>query len=574
MIRLRLILLLTALCLLQQSAFAQNPDKLLTQLQSKSAAQRIAAVRQWAKQDVHLRAAPLLLAVLRDPAADVRREALTLWSQVAEGYAEAAYPAQTLNQNSTQEQYVAALKAQQEWQKDFLAAVKTCASDKEQAVRKEAVRTLARLSSSVEMLFPPYPFGICGTGIDMALSYQAEKCLDAIAQEQPDLLFSVVHEPEAQIAYATANALAAAKAERGLLLFTEFLKSPAPVWRLIGCDGIARQKNPNPMILPLLVDPDARIREYVLCHLEDRGKVRAELIAAYPQQNPALRWCAVKSASLDETKKPLSMIVTACYDPDKEVRALALETAESVDVTLPKNYLESLLHHGYPPVQCAAVKLLWKQEKMQAFLLLLLLLERAEPIVCETVVEELNDVNDPRLPAPVFRAFQQGKFKGAESGMGALASSWHSARPLILQAAEDKQETMRILAVSVLGQAAYEGRAAEADLRDSLSKLARDTSPSIRERVTEAIYHACAKQESVWAVQLMRMLLEDSHSQVQSEAIRWLRVPKTPELRQQLSRVLLRLSQSTNTKIAEAAQGKLDQFKDAQMQQNLESAHR
>lgn len=545
----RHILLLLALMGLASSAHAQSLDSLVASIQAKEVAVRIDALRQWTKKAPDVRVAEPLLATLRDSSPDVRCASLRMWSHRAEEYARAIYSAHLPRRKATYIQLMAAEEAQKHWQQQFLDAVTACTTENDPSVRQEAVRTLIRLSVSVEEIFL-LRFPSCLVPSVEPLSSQAEEILASIAQKHPKWLLSLVHERDPQTVFGATMTLVSAKFAPVFPVLIRFLQSPDALWRAIGCNGLAVRDNSDALILPLLGDADARVRERAIDCLKEPEKIRAELVRTYPQANPALRWSAVKLAADGEDKADAALLQAACRDTDKDVLMLALRYAGT---TLPSAYLRELLLHQSLEIQCEAIGCLWRKEKLEALPVMLVLLERTEPIVIETVMEQIDDVEDARLPDPVLKAFRQGKFQNTDNVVRALSYSWQYARPLILQATNDTNPALRVLAIDVVGDAAGSNRINEADFYDCVSRLVCDSSDVVRQAVAKAIAEDRFERVHTWRAELMLQLLEDTSEKVCLQTFRTLRVPNDAQMQQKLEAIILRLIKSKNPRIAETA---------------------
>jgi HEAT repeat protein len=565
----RTILFVIFVCLVGVSTQAQDLDRVLARLQSSSPQERVGALRQLAEMEADLRASKPMLNALCDSSSNVRREALTTWGRVAEAYADAFRQAQLPRKRATQEQYEVAEEAEQNWHKNFIAAVETCAADRSNSIRQTAVRTLVQLCTSVEALFPPYE-GWCATGIELSLSYKAKECLDKIAKKQPSLLFSLVNEQDKQIAYGVTSTLAQVKYPNVYPILRRFLLHSEPVWRMIGCAGLSHKDNPDPDILPLLSDPDVRVRECAVHNLKDWEKIRARLAGAFPQPDAALRWSTIRLLTFSGAKQYYTLIKAACSDPDREVMSLALGAAVERRLALSPGYLAELLTHPFPPVRREAAKLLWQQEEKKTIPRLLPLLEDPEETVRQALIECMRLVDDPRLPAPILKAYRLSKRERNSSVVCALYSSWRYSRPLILQAMKDKEARIRALSAQVLGAVDFNDRMERlddppppskinsAELQAGLEELSRDSSPKVRVVVADAVSQYYSERAPTWAARITIRLLEDTDKNVCLEVMRLLRCPEDSQLKNQMKGILYRLSGSADKQIAEAAEDAKD----------------
>jgi HEAT repeat protein len=544
----RNILFVLLACLLVLSAQAQNLDSVLARLRSDAVAERVTALRQLAKMSADLRTVEPLMNTLTDTSPTVRREALKTWGVVGAAYDNAIYKAHRRRGRFTQEQNHANWKIWRDWQKRLIASLESCIEDRAESIKRQAVLTLTRYVDPIELpAFPPEEeLSSRDEFITPSLVAQAGDCLGRIAERRPALLLTLAQESDVQVVHAVTDALASEKSAEVRPILKRFLRHPDPLWRLVGYRGMSSFEEGDASQLPLLSDPDYRIRAEVTTHInndrEDKDKILKRLVASYDQSSVPLKWSILQLIDEADTHEYDSLLEKACQEREPEVLAQALRVAAMKNVSLSEAYVRDLLHHADPRVRRHAADIMPNGDPYRANTFLIPLLQDRDESVRDWLIKLLRHDKDPRLLPAFVSAFRLSKKEEDPRVTSYLVEAGESSYPLILQLLSDRDWRMRRMAVEALGRISHP----EVMLR--LSEAARDVHPKVRSEAASAL-EPKRDENSAEAVRILMTLLEDSDKSVCLRAIHSLYGTGN----KQAHAILTRLSQSNDADIADEA---------------------
>lgn len=534
-------------CLMAFSAQAQNLDSVLARLLSSSDSERVSALRQLAKMPADFRAVAPLMNALRDSSSAVRLEALKTWGKSGEAYQTTVARRYGWDHRLTEEHNRAGQESEQNWQKELIASLVSNAEDSSEAVRKEALRTLAKLGPSVESILPPYYYG-CGDGgeVDFSqyLDHKADAALLQVGRKQVELLRSLAQDREAQVVYRVTGALMQIEKQPTLSIYRSFLRRPEPLWRIMGCIGLSRRELSDEETVALLSDSDDRVRECALYYKDHERNLLSQLAPEFSFATVPLRRSILQLAAETLPREYFPLVQAACTDPNGEVVADALFIVDNYRVPLEEAFVKSRLQHPHPRVRKEAARLVKRRKYPEYFALLFPLLEDPAEMVREELIRLLYDENDPRLPATLVAAFRRNRNEPAGYIAHALQHSWNISEPIVRRLRRDSDWRLRLVAVEAL-----ETRPLP-EIIPSLTEAARDSHPKVRASVARLLH----KNRTAQATQLLVKLLRDREEPVRLAAISALNGTEDSQARS----LLTRLSQSDDKYVAQQAQFALD----------------
>lgn len=430
-------------------AGAQSMEDTLKDLTSSTIEGRVNAVRHLAKLPPSFKAAEPLIKALRDPALEVRLEALKTWGSIGQKYDGLVEDAERSKKTSSSEESY--LGRWQSWQRELIGHLAACVEKGEGNEPREAVRTLALLGESVDSILPP-DIITCGTGIELPLSYKADNALAALAKSHADLLFSLVGDKNPQIVYAVVSPLAfrTVYAPLGPIL-TDFVTSPKREWRAIGLYCRRAFTDTNRYMLPSLADPDDSVRECALFLLY-RDDTILDLVAPhYFQAGLPLKRSILRLLYDRRSQNYSEVMLSACRDENPILRRLGfLCLSVQKTVRLPDEYLLQSLRYPDKDVRCCAFSLLSGHIRERHIPYLLSILPDKDGVAVAYAQALLAETKDLSVLERLITVYRQSKETDGHYLSNALQDIGLPAGLLVKRLSANNDWRIRLLAVPAI----------------------------------------------------------------------------------------------------------------------------
>lgn len=498
-------------------AQAMDIEQVCAGLRSPVASNRITAFQQLAKMEAQREAIEPMMAALADPSPAVRCEALKTWGLVGAAVDRLVRYTRPERHTLPQGGDTVEMSAWQGWQKQLLASIEVNLASPSAALQSAALHSLGHLYEPVEYVCPPRPQGCIMPTPGIGLDDKVAAILVRFAERHPSAFVAMARETDPQVVYCSTSTLVAIKHPGVSTMLTLFLRDPDPMWRMIACNGLSKSGNVNSLLVPLLGDPDDRVRLTVLHNLRQHEKVLATLVHSFSTSPTPLKrsiLLLMKYTRWQEDSVIAAVLGDAYDDVDGDIIADALDVRHEIlmvwdrfDKKLTRLDIRRLLHHSYPRVRAEAARLLYYYRSTENFGLLLPMLRDPDTAVREVAIGMLEDEIDPRLPSELIAAYRLGAEKRSYDLPDSLVKNWRYSEPLVRRLVNDPDSRMRALAVKTLG------RKKITSYIPWLAGAARDTSTEVREAA------AWAALEWTEALPGIAVLLEDKDPKVRRSAM-------------------------------------------------------
>jgi HEAT repeat protein len=396
---------------------------------------------QTLKPDAHL-AVPLVEA-LSDPSSSVREQAARTLGQVAGQYDVAVRKSVQPPDDDSYLYRGPGSDVWLGWQQSVADALARACADGDERVRREAARSLARLSDDVRNVF--YMVVRCGAEDDWLLWIKAERSLYAVAKARPAVIVNLLSDRDPQVVYNASFSVASHAEGRVMPQMRRFLTHPKPEWRAIGVRILASR---DPMAcVPLLSDSHEAVRHLAVDLLGRRKEVLAALAPGFRVSSPLLRRSLLMVARGHEEWLP-HLLGYGLEDPDPEVRADAIHISAEAKRPLRGEYLMASLQQGDARIRTAAIAALAEQEGEAACPVLLQTLNDRDESVREAAMSGLVRYPRPEVLEALVQAFHRSSREESFLIECALAEGGEETRGIIDRLLSDRDWRLRAMAVS------------------------------------------------------------------------------------------------------------------------------